>query len=218
MMNKLYSMGKERDEALIMELLAAIEASSAVTQRHLADRLGVALGLANSYLKRCARKGYIKVTQAPANRYLYYLTPKGFAEKARLTAQYLGYSFDFYRRASESMAVVLAECERVKLASVLLGGVSELAEIASVRAHDYQVAVVGTLDPRSTRERFVGRPVWRRIEDCAPALGCVYTALVRDNALIAALRTRYGERQLLVPGVVRPVLGMPPARPMTVPG
>ena len=44
--------------------------------------MGVALGLANSYLKRCIRKGFIKITEAPANRYLYYLTPQGFAEKA----------------------------------------------------------------------------------------------------------------------------------------
>ena len=60
-----------------------------MTQRHLADRLGVALGLANSYLRRCARKGLIKITQAPDNRYLYYLTPQGFTEKTRLTARYL---------------------------------------------------------------------------------------------------------------------------------
>jgi len=80
---------------LTLELLEAIEARSDVTQRHLADRLGVALGLANSYLKRCARKGLIKVHQAPANRYLYYLTPQGFAEKARLTGEYLTSSLDF---------------------------------------------------------------------------------------------------------------------------
>jgi len=28
----------------------------------------------------------MKIKQAPANRYVYYLTPKGFAEKSRLTA------------------------------------------------------------------------------------------------------------------------------------
>ena len=73
-------------------MLQAVEESSDVTQRHLAQSMGVALGLANSNLRRCARKGLIKVQQAPADRYLYYLTPKGFAEKSRLTADYLSIS------------------------------------------------------------------------------------------------------------------------------
>ena len=92
-------MTPDREQALTLELLAAIESRSDVTQRHLAARLDVALGLANSYLRRCVRKGLVKITQAPANRYLYYLTPQGFAEKSRLTAHYLSVSFDFYRHA-----------------------------------------------------------------------------------------------------------------------
>jgi DNA-binding MarR family transcriptional regulator len=70
-----------------LEILQAIEGDSDVTQRRLAARLGVAPGLASSYFKRCAKKGLIKVRQAPANRHAYYLSPKGFAEKSRLTAQ-----------------------------------------------------------------------------------------------------------------------------------
>ena len=99
---------RQREEPLTLEILEAIEESSDVTQRHLARRLGVALGLANSYLKRCVRKGLIKVQQAPANRYLYYLTPKGFAEKSRLTAEYLRVSLSFYRRASDSLAAIFS--------------------------------------------------------------------------------------------------------------
>lgn len=68
-------MKHDREEALTLAILQAIEARSDMTQRHLADGMGVAIGLANSYLKRCVRKGLVKITQAPANRYLYYLTP-----------------------------------------------------------------------------------------------------------------------------------------------
>ena len=86
---------RDREEVLTLEILDVIQKQSDVSQRHLAQHLGVALGLANSYLKRCVRKGLIKITEAPANRYLYYLTPMGFAEKSRLTARYLNYSFSF---------------------------------------------------------------------------------------------------------------------------
>ena len=88
------------EEAKItLGLLSAVEANSALTQRSVASDLGIALGLANAYLKRCVRKGLVKVKQVPANRYSYYLTPKGFAEKSRLTAEYLSISFNFFRSA-----------------------------------------------------------------------------------------------------------------------
>ena len=74
-------------------LLHAVDADGARSQRHIAAELGIALGLVNSYLKRCVRKGWIKVNQAPARRCAYYLTPQGFAEKSRLTVQYLSTSF-----------------------------------------------------------------------------------------------------------------------------
>ena len=71
----------EKEQQLTLELLQAIDSKDDISQRHLAQEMGVALGLANSYLKRCVKKGWIKMTTAPANRYLYYLTPMGFAEK-----------------------------------------------------------------------------------------------------------------------------------------
>ena len=61
--------------------------------------LDIALGLVNAYIRRCIKKGLVKVTQAPAGRIAYYLTPSGFAEKLRLTIEYLSYSFSFFRQA-----------------------------------------------------------------------------------------------------------------------
>ena len=71
----------DKERQLTLGLLQAIDEREDISQRHLAQEMGVALGLANSYLKRCVKKGWIKISTAPANRYLYYLTPIGFAEK-----------------------------------------------------------------------------------------------------------------------------------------
>src|SRR5436190_23408763 len=101
----------DREEQRVLDLLDVVEKQSDVSQRHLARHMGVALGLANSYLKRCIRKGLIKISQAPANRYLYYLTPKGFSEKSRLTAKYLAVSFEFYRQAARSCEKILQSCD-----------------------------------------------------------------------------------------------------------
>ena len=96
---------------ITLGLLNAVHDNSAVTQRTVARELGIALGLANAYLKRCVKKGLIKVSQVPPNRYAYYLTPQGFAEKSRLTAEYLSYSFTFFRRAREQFPSLGAEVD-----------------------------------------------------------------------------------------------------------
>ena len=91
-----------RDKAeneILLGVLDLVERDPSLTQRSVARELGIALGLANTYLKRCIHKGLIKVSQVPPRRYAYYLTPQGFTEKSRLTASYLAYSFSFFRQA-----------------------------------------------------------------------------------------------------------------------
>jgi DNA-binding MarR family transcriptional regulator len=65
-----------------MDLIAALEEGGAVTQMSLSKRLMVSVGLVNALLKRAVNKGFVKVTAAPRKRYIYYVTPKGFREKA----------------------------------------------------------------------------------------------------------------------------------------
>jgi DNA-binding MarR family transcriptional regulator len=200
---------KQREEALTLELLEAIEQRDDVTQRHLASRMGVALGLTNSYLKRCVRKGLVKVQQAPANRYLYYLTPKGFAEKSRLTGEYLSYSFAFYRRASRSCAEILEQCRDAGHRRIGLYGASDLAEIAALQAIELRLEVACLCDPRRTRLRFLGKPVVTSTEAETDLDAWVFTALVDARTQYAELLSRCGSVPVHVPSV----LGLSPRAP-----
>src|SRR5215475_8860129 len=96
------------ENEILLGVLDLVERDPALTQRSVAKELGIALGLANAYLKRCIHKGLIKVSQVPRRRYAYYLTPQGFSEKSRLTASYLAYSFSFFRKAREQCGELLA--------------------------------------------------------------------------------------------------------------
>lgn len=195
-------MNKDREEALTLELLEAIEARSDVTQRRLADRLGIALGLVNSYLKRCVRKGLIKVQQAPANRYLYYLTPQGFAEKTRLTKEYLSASFDFYRTAGRSLSDVFAQCSNGGAVRIVFAGVSELAEIGSLRAQDFELELIGTYDPDSKLNRFLHKPVWHDFESVESFDTCIFTALLNTDLLHRELSERLETGQWMIPDIL----------------
>lgn len=193
---------KDREEERVLELLVAINRQSDLSQRHLARHMGVALGLANSYLKRCVRKGLIKINGAPAHRYLYYLTPKGFAEKGRLTAKYLTTSFEFYRRAGASCVRVFDECQAKGWRRIILCGVSDLAEIAALRALEMDLSIVGTYDLGTEREQFLGRPVWREIKDPASFDTCVLTDLSMPRNNYERLVAEVGRERIMVPDIL----------------
>jgi DNA-binding MarR family transcriptional regulator len=194
---------RERKDTLTLEILDVIDRQNDVSQRHLASQLGVALGLANSYLKRCVRKGLIKVTQAPANRYLYYLTPTGFAEKSRLTAEYLSHSLSFYRKAGESCLRVFDQCERNGWQRLLLCGISDLAEIATLRAMERNITIVGIYDPLSERATFLNRPVWTEFSKAEKHDACMLTELQTPEKSHADLLSNLESNRVLVPDVLR---------------
>ncbi len=193
----------EREEQLVLELLDAVGHRSDTSQRHLARHMGVALGLANSYLKRCIRKGFIKITEAPANRYLYYLTPQGFAEKSRLTAKYLSSSLAFYRKAGESCLRVLEHCEQKGWRRIALCGISDLAEIAALRALERDIEVVGTYDPHTERRRFVSKPVWRKFGDAMACDAWVLTDLNSPRITHEHISEFVDNARVLVPDILR---------------
>jgi DNA-binding MarR family transcriptional regulator len=197
-------MSEEQTE-ITLGLLNAVHENSHVTQRTVATELGVALGLVNTYIKRCVKKGYIKVRQAPANRYAYYLTPAGFTEKSRLTAQYLSHSFNFFRRARQQCAEVLALSEERNWRRVALAGASELAEIMILCAHEYPVTVAGIVDPSIQRESFQNLPVVPLLKKLGPVDAVIITDLTDPQAAYAALAEHLPEDRILAPAILRVV-------------
>jgi DNA-binding MarR family transcriptional regulator len=172
----------QHDETgILLGMLSAVEQDNAVTQRRLARDLNIALGLANAYLKRCAKKGFIKIRKVPLNRYAYYLTPRGFAEKSRLTAKYLAVSLDFFRTARRDCTAVLDACHRRGWRRIALYGAGELAEIAVLSAGDAECEIVCVIDGTARARHCAGRPI---VADAAAAM-----ALARDPGLEAIVVT-----------------------------
>ena len=152
-----------------LDLLGAVAEDGNVSQRNLAARLGIALGLTNAVLKRCLKKGLLKVQQVPARRYAYYLTPKGFAEKSRLTAEYLSTSLQFYRSARQEYTALLQYCETRGWRQIVLVGATELAEIVSLAAHGTDIEIIGVLDPGRNESSFCGFPIIQTLEGNHPS-------------------------------------------------
>jgi EPS-associated MarR family transcriptional regulator len=77
----------------VLKLLREIEQTSETTQRELSSSLGISLGKVNFLLKALIHRGHIKVDNFKKSNnksaYLYYLTPKGAEEKARISYRFL---------------------------------------------------------------------------------------------------------------------------------
>lgn len=187
----------------MLDVLAALEADGQQTQRGLAQRLGIALGLTNAYLRRASRKGLIKIREAPARRYAYYLTPRGFAEKARLTRSYLRDAFGFFRHARAECDDALRAAAVAKQRRILLAGASELAEIAVLSARDHDVELVALLDPGRNTDRFLGLKVVHTLDQAAPWDVILVTDIARPQARYDQLAMAVEAERILAPPMLR---------------
>lgn len=147
------------DQQRDLQLLSEIEASEAVTQRGLAKRLGIALGLTNLYVKRLARKGHIKVINIQKNRIRYLITPKGIAEKSRLTYEYMQYSLHLYRQACTLLRARLRDLAEQGRKRLVFYGVGEAAELAYLCVKEMDLDLVGVVDAEHAGGRFLGHTV-----------------------------------------------------------
>jgi DNA-binding MarR family transcriptional regulator len=191
-----------QDERIVLNLLNSVD-DGAQSQRRIAEELGIALGLVNAYLKRCIKKGFVKVSQAPARRYAYYLTPKGFAEKSRLTVEYLSYSFSFFRLARADCTRVFQLARKRDFQKLVLCGKSDLAEIAILSAVDCGVSIIAIVDENASEVRFVGINVVTGYDRLVvPFDAVVITDVVNPSGALDLAVRLYGPDRVLAPGLL----------------
>ena len=195
-----------------LDLLGAVAEDGNVSQRNLAARLGIALGLTNAVLKRCLKKGLLKMQQVPARRYAYYLTPKGFAEKSRLTAEYLSTSLQFYRSARQEYTALLQYCETRGWREVVLVGATEMAEIASLAAHGTDVEIIGVLDPGRNESSFCGFPIIQTLEGNHPS-AIIVTDVTDPQGAFDQLKKIIPAERVLAPPLMRVAAMVPGTEP-----
>jgi len=189
----------------MLGLLESVERDGEQTQRRMASELGVALGLVNAYLKRCVKKGLMKVSEAPARRYAYYLTPQGFAEKARLSVDYFSHSFSLFRRSRAEYGELFSLAKGRGFSRIVLAGVSDLAEIATICALEGSVEVVAAVDGTCGRSKFVGVPVFSSFDKLTmPFDAVVITAFPNASDVWRDARSRFEADRVFVP----PLLGL----------
>ena len=142
-----------------LKILEQIDNDRTPTQRDLSKKLNISLGLVNLFIKRLGQKGYIKVKAIPKNRVKYVLTPKGTAEKSRLTYKYIQFSFDFYKKARREFQKLFNDLMAQGVRRIVFWGASDLAEIAYISLQETSIMLVAIVDHKKIGEKFLGLEV-----------------------------------------------------------
>src|SRR4030043_666500 len=134
--------GEMRD----LRLLEELEKNPIVSQRELSHKFGIALGVTNACLKRMARRGWIRITSLDHHKIGYYLTPKGFTEKANLTIHLISWTVQHYSTLKEIIGRKLLEMENSGVKRIVFYGISDEMEIAYITLQGANLKLIGIVE------------------------------------------------------------------------
>lgn len=149
----------DKKDLLHLQILEQIEKEGDFTQRDLADKLQIALGLSNAYIRRLIEKGHVMITTMPRKRVFYNLTPKGLLEKSRLTLLYMRDSLDYYRFLKKTIEQTLFSLKQKGAEKIVIMGTGEIAEILFLLIGKAGMQLVAVVELQPKQSHFLGLDV-----------------------------------------------------------
>ncbi len=86
-----------------LELMEIIEENPLMSQREMAKRVSLSLGMVNILLKQCVEKGFVKLENINTRTVKYILTPEGINEKAKKSINYIKFAYARIKKITEKM-------------------------------------------------------------------------------------------------------------------
>lgn len=112
---RMTSRRSQLQEDTTFRVLRMLQDNPDMTQREIAEKLGISTSGLNYCLKALIDKGWVKVQNFSQSKnkfgYIYVLTPQGLAEKAQLTSRFLKRKLDEYDALQAEIAALQAEAE-----------------------------------------------------------------------------------------------------------
>jgi DNA-binding MarR family transcriptional regulator len=170
-----------------LNLLQELEKNPVISQRELSNRFGIALGVTNACIKRMVRRGWIRITGLNQRRIEYYLTPKGFTEKAKLTVDLISWTVQHYITLKDLIGKKLLEMQGEGVERLVFYGVSDEMEIAYITLQGLNLKLIGIVeDDEKYRPQFIFgyelEPV-SRIRELRPQGILITTTLESDRKM-----------------------------------
>ena len=185
-----------------LKLFNQIEKNKNHTQRSISKELNIALGLSNSLIKKFIKKGFLKFSQAPMKRYFYYITPKGFVEKAKLTTEFLTSSLEFYNKIRNKYELEFNKIKKGSYSKVILVGVSEFTEIAILAAKLTNLKIDYILQTNSKKKSFCEIPIKSKIDEFLNKESKSLFVISSQNDISSYLKKLKNEKNVIKPDLL----------------
>lgn len=141
-------------------LLTEVDKDPKVSQRELAKRVGIALGLTNMLVRNLAQKGYVRVTKAGWKRFVYTLTPAGVSRKLNLTIDYIQRFLGYYRNVRQNLREQLEPLGLNQESRIAIYGTGEFAELVYLALKEFGIEEIDIFGPlESVDSKFLGMQV-----------------------------------------------------------
>lgn len=199
-LHKPVSIAMEKEKRLTLTLLEEIMNDGQQSQRKLAKKLGLALGLTNAYIKRLVAKGYIMVKKMPRRRIFYNLTPMGIYEKGKLTWEFMKYSVNYYKELRSKIKGTFVQLEKEGVERVVFCGVGEIAEIAYITLQESQLQLIAIIDDEKAGDKFLGWKVFpfSKIKELNPDMVVITSLDIKDDIAQRLVDLGIGTEKLLL--------------------
>jgi DNA-binding MarR family transcriptional regulator len=192
---------KPSDEMRDLRLLEELEKNPIISQRQLSHKFGIALGVTNACLKRMARKGLIRIRGFNHRKIGYYLTPKGFAEKAKLTVYLISCTVQHYSELKKIISRRLLEMQHDGLQRIVFYGVSEEMEVAYITLQGVNLKLIGIVEDD---EKFKAQIIFgyelepvSRVAELKPE-GILITSLTENGQKRERLKSIFNQNSICI--------------------
>lgn len=192
-----------RKNSLTMQMLTVLEEDNNLSQRKLANTLGIALGATNAHIKKCLADGFIQKKPADKNRLDYQLTPKGYLEKSRLNSLFIEDSFKIFNQARESFSDIFTKQTELHEKPFYIVGTNPMAEAAFLSITEKNMPMFkGFYSPGHQIGKFLNKPVIQDIEQLEPNALFVFSLLENPIQSYESLKEQVGSKHIFVPQIL----------------
>ena len=150
--NKVFIMQKNE-----LNTLLELKENPSLSQRSLAHRLNISLGLTNAILQNLIHRGWVKVKKLTGRKILYLITPQGMARATNLIYDRFRETQNYYQYTKELLTSYLTDLYNQGKRRAIIYGINQLAEITYLSLLDSPLKLHSILSDDLSKKKFLGR-------------------------------------------------------------
>ena len=144
-----------------LDTLLELKENPYLSQRSLAHKLNISLGLTNSILQNLIHRGLIKAKKMTGRKILYLITPKGMVQATNFIYDRVRETQHYYQYTKDLLTTHFTNLYDKGVRKAVIYGTGQLAEITYLSLLDSPLKLHSILtdDPVSPKKKFLGHEV-----------------------------------------------------------